>query len=67
MSPLLKEQGLIVSVDVGVMGGSDNWSKCYDRQALAESVDYLCVMTYDQYWSTSPKAGPVAQMRNNFV
>jgi len=62
MSPLLKEQGLIVSVDVGVMGGSDNWSKCYDRQALAESVDYLCVMTYDQYWSTSPKAGPVAQM-----
>lgn len=60
--PLAKEQGLIVSVDVTVPDGSDTWSKCYDRKALAESVDYVCLMTYDQHWSSSPKAGSTAEL-----
>lgn len=60
--PLAKEQGLFVSVDVSVPDGSDTWSKCYDRKALAESVDYVCLMTYDQHWSTSPKAGSTAEL-----
>lgn len=60
--PLAREQGLIVSVDVSVPDGSDTWSKCYDRKALAESVDYVCLMTYDQHWSTSPKAGSTAEL-----
>ena len=60
--PLAKEQGLFVSVDVSVPDGSDTWSKCYDRKALAESVDYICLMTYDQHWSTSPKAGSTAEL-----
>lgn len=60
--PLAREQGLVVSVDVSVPDGSDNWSKCFDRKALAESVDYICLMTYDQHWSTSPKAGSTAEL-----
>lgn len=61
ITPLLKEQGLVVSMDVGVPDGSDNWSLCYDRKALSAVVDYLVVMTYDQFWTGSPKAGSVAQ------
>ncbi|NMA65004.1 MAG: glycoside hydrolase, partial [Clostridiaceae bacterium] len=60
--PLAKEQGLIVSVDVTVPDGSDTWSKCYDRKALSESVDYVCLMTYDQHWASSPKAGSTAEL-----
>lgn len=60
--PLAKEQGLYVSVDVTVPDGSDTWSKCFDRKALAESVDYICLMTYDQHWASSPKAGSTAEL-----
>lgn len=61
MAPLLRQQGLVVSVDTGVPGGSDQWSKCYDRAALARAVDYVMVMTYDQHWSGSSESGSVAQ------
>lgn len=61
--PLAKEQGLYVSVDVTVPDGSDTWSKCFDRRALAESVDYVCLMTYDQHWASSPKAGSTAELQ----
>ena len=60
--PLAKEQGLYVSVDVSVPDGSDTWSKCFDRKALAESVDYVCLMTYDQHWASSPNAGSTAEL-----
>ena len=62
MTPLLKEQGLVVSIDVTVPDGSDNWSLCYDRKALGDVVDYVMLMAYDQYWATSPVAGSVAQV-----
>ncbi len=62
LTPLLREQGLIVSIDVAVPDGSDNWSKFYDRKALGEVVDYVCLMTYDQHWSSSPIAGSTAQI-----
>lgn len=60
-TPLLKEQGLTVSVDVTIPDGSDNWSLCYDRKALGNVVDYVMLMAYDQHWSTSPDSGSVAQ------
>lgn len=60
--PLAKEQGLTVSMDVTAISGSENWSRCYDRKALAEVLDYIALMTYDQHWATSPKAGSVAQL-----
>lgn len=61
LAPPLRQLGVILSVDVGVPGGSDNWSNCYDRKALSEAVDYMMVMTYDQHWGTSPISGSVAQ------
>ena len=62
ITPLLREQGLIVSVDVSIPDGSDTWSKCYDRKALAETVDYVCLMTYDQTWAGSKVSGSTAQI-----
>lgn len=61
-APLLKQQGLVVSIDVTVPEGSGNWSLCYDRKALGQVVDYVMLMTYDQHWSTSPESGSVAQV-----
>lgn len=55
ITPFLKEQGLVVSVDV-------NDIQCYDKKALSEVVDYVMYMTYDQHWRTSPVAGSVAQI-----
>lgn len=55
ITPFLKEQGLVVSVDV-------NDIKCYDKKALSEVVDYVMYMSYDQHWRTSPVAGSVAQI-----
>lgn len=54
------EQDIIVSIDVTVPDGSDNWSKVFDRQRLGELVDYMMVMTYDQYWASSPISGTVS-------
>ncbi|MDF2522813.1 MAG: glycoside hydrolase [Clostridiales bacterium] len=62
LTPLLKEQGLVVSMDVTVPDGSDTWSLCYDRKAIGQIVDYVMLMTYDQHYSTSPKSGSVAQI-----
>jgi len=55
ITPLLREQGLTVSIDI-------NTAACYDREALAQVVDYIIVMTYDQHWKGSPEAGSVAQV-----
>ncbi len=55
IAPFLREQGLVVSVDV-------NDIRCYDKKALSEAVDYIMYMSYDQHWSTSPVAGSVAQV-----
>jgi spore germination protein YaaH len=62
MTPLLHEQGLVVSMDVTIKGGSETWSQFYDRRALGEVVDYMMVMTYDEHWANSPKAGSVASL-----
>ena len=55
ITPKLKEQGLVVSVDV-------NDIPCYDKKALSQIVDYVMYMSYDQHWRTSPVAGSVAQV-----
>lgn len=62
ITPLLKEQGLIVSMDVTIPDGSDNYSLCYDRKSIGGVVDYVMLMAYDQYWASSPTAGSVAQI-----
>jgi spore germination protein YaaH len=55
-----REAGITLTMDVTVMGGSDNWSKCYDHVKLGKIVDFLIIMTYDEHWASSPVSGPVA-------
>jgi spore germination protein YaaH len=59
--PVFKEKGMIVSIDVTPISSSENWSLCYDRKRLSETVDYIMLMAYDQHWANSPVAGSVAQ------
>ncbi|MCX7709826.1 MAG: glycosyl hydrolase family 18 protein [Clostridia bacterium] len=59
ITPFLREQGLVVSMCVSPMDGSENWSLCYDRKSIGESVDYVMLMAYDQSW---PSFGPNAQL-----
>lgn len=60
LAPLCKDKGFTLSIDVTVKVDSEN-SVFFDRRSLSETVDYVIVMTYDQYWSTSPVSGSVAQ------
>ena len=58
--PRLKDLGMTLTVDVTAPDGGDNWSLCYDRDALADNADYLVFMAYDQNNANSTKAGTVA-------
>ncbi|WP_353682054.1 glycosyl hydrolase family 18 protein [Thermobacillus sp.] len=60
--PLAHEQGLVVSIDVTPKSNSEMWSAFLDRKALGKVVDYMIVMTYDEHWASSPKAGSVASL-----
>lgn len=62
LTPYLHEQGLVVSIDVTIRSQSEMWSVFLDREALGEVVDYMMVMTYDEHWAASPKAGSVASL-----
>jgi spore germination protein YaaH len=62
LTPLAHEQGLAISVDVTIRGGSAMWSLFLDRRELGKIVDYMIVMTYDEHWGASPKAGSVASL-----
>ncbi|ONI38512.1 hypothetical protein AN640_02465 [Candidatus Epulonipiscium fishelsonii] len=55
--PEMRKEGLIVSVDIYI---PSNWSYFYEREKIGEVVDYFMVMAYDQHWSGSEEAGPVA-------
>ncbi len=48
LSVAFRNNGIIVSVDVTVPDGSDNYSLCYDRKAIGDVVDYVILMAYDQ-------------------
>lgn len=54
-----ERQGLILSIDTLI---PRPWTVEYDRAALANNVDYLAVMTYDEHYSGSPDAGSVASL-----
>lgn len=62
LSPLLKSQNVVLSIDVTVPGGSDQYSKVLDRRNLAKHVDYMMLMAYDEHWASSPLSGPVASI-----
>lgn len=56
----LSDHQKYLGVCVTVPGGSDMWSKVYDRERLGKHSDYLMLMAYDQHWAASQVAGPVA-------
>ncbi|MFA5341003.1 MAG: glycosyl hydrolase family 18 protein [Clostridia bacterium] len=60
--PLAHEMNLAVSIDVGIPGGSEGYSLCYDHEQLGKTADYVMVMTYDQYWSSHESGGSQAQL-----
>lgn len=60
ISQACRAYGLKLSMDVTPVSTSLNWSRVYDREALAPHLDYLMVMAYDQFGRTSAVAGPVA-------
>jgi len=62
LTPLLHEQGLVVSIDVTPKSNSEMWSLFLDRAALGRIVDYMMVMAYDEHWASSPKSGSVASL-----
>lgn len=62
LTPLLHEQGLVVSIDVTPKSNSEMWSLFLDRAALGRIADYMMVMAYDEHWASSPKSGPVASL-----
>jgi spore germination protein YaaH len=60
LTPLLHNQGLTVSIDITVKSSSPNWSLFLERDKLAQVVDYVMLMAYDQYPHGSKVAGPVS-------
>jgi len=61
-TPLLHRHNLIVSMDITFISDSENWSLFYEREKLAEVVDYLIVMAYDQHTNGSGVAGSVSSL-----
>lgn len=59
LTPFLKAQGAVVSVDVYVPAP---WTQHYQRDELAKIVDYVVIMAYDEHWSTSENSGSVASI-----
>lgn len=60
LTPRIKEMGLVVSVDVTAPDGSETWSMCFDRHVIGDVADYIVFMAYDQYGTSSNKAGTTA-------
>ncbi|PLR78621.1 peptidoglycan hydrolase [Bacillus sp. V3-13] len=53
------QAGLVVSMDITFISGG-TWSAFYERDKLADTVDYMIVMAYDEHWASSGVAGSVA-------
>lgn len=62
LSPLMKSQNVTLSIAVTVPGGSDQWSKVFDRTNIVKHVDYMMLMAYDEFWGSSPVSGPVSSI-----
>lgn len=60
LAPRLKKIGKTLSVDVTASDGSETWSLCFDRNTIANVADYIVFMAYDQYGTSSNKAGTTA-------
>lgn len=59
LTPRLHQEGIIVSVDCFV---PKPWTSQYMRKELAEVVDYIVVMGYDEHYKGSEESGSVASI-----
>ena len=62
LGPYMKTAGKYLSVDMYNPDPQNYWSKYYNREEVGKAVDFICVMTYDEYGSSSATSGPVASM-----
>lgn len=62
ISRTLQAEGMTISMDITIPSSSGRWSRCYDRRALAEQVDYLMLMAYDEHSAASTVSGSVASL-----
>lgn len=54
---------ITLSVDVTPQISKDVNKEVYDRKVIANNCDYVMLMAYDQHWSSSDKAGSVAEYK----
>ncbi|GGD64157.1 glycosyl hydrolase family 18 protein [Paenibacillus nasutitermitis] len=56
------QKGLTVSIDLPRGDTAWNTKTAYDHKALADIVDMIMIMAYDQHWAGSDQAGSVAEL-----
>ena len=59
LSVVCRREGIVLSVDNYVPTG---YTDHYNREEQGLFVDYVIIMGYDEYYSGSPEAGPVASI-----
>jgi spore germination protein YaaH len=62
LSAAAHAKGLTVSIDLPRGSMAWNHKTAYDHAKLAEAVDYIAIMAYDQFWSGSDSPGPVSAL-----
>lgn len=62
LSEAAKAKGLTVSIDLPRGSVAWNHQTAFDHEKLHQYVDYVAIMTYDQFYSGSDSPGPVAGM-----
>lgn len=60
LSVVCRKEGIVLSVDNYVPTG---YTAHYNREEQGLFVDYVIIMGYDEYYSGSPEAGPVASIQ----
>lgn len=63
LKALCYQEDIKVSVDVTPQLSRDPNKEVYNREKLAKAADYIVLMAYDQYWSSSEKPGSVAEYK----
>lgn len=61
LSAEMKRLGAKLSIDVSPDLNTD-WTAAFDYAALGRQLDYLVLMSYDEHWGGSPKAGSVSSI-----
>lgn len=61
LSMEMNRLGAKLSIDVSPDLNTD-WTAAFDYASLGSQVDYMVLMSYDQHWGGSPKAGSVSSL-----